>query len=39
MNVSMRVGLPGEDPHQVEHVLPAALATAEKIAADLVLAS
>jgi IclR family pca regulon transcriptional regulator len=38
LNVSMRVGLPGEDPHQVEHVLPAALATARKISADLALA-
>jgi IclR family pca regulon transcriptional regulator len=38
LNVSMRVGLPGEDPHQVEHVLPAALATAKKISSDLALA-
>ncbi len=38
MNVSMRVGLPGEDPHKVEHVLPAALAAAERISADLALA-
>lgn len=39
MNVSMRVGLSGEDPDQVEHVLPAALATAKNISSDLRLAS
>ncbi|MDF2146036.1 IclR family transcriptional regulator C-terminal domain-containing protein [Knoellia sp. p5-6-4] len=39
LNVSMRVGFPGEDPHRVEQVLPAALAAAQRISADLALGS
>ena len=39
LNESMRVGFPGEDPHRVEHVLPAALAAAQRISTDLSLSS